>query len=47
MKKRLKHLVDRLRTATDGTFRRTRPARAGGQEPRRLDALAAPVRVRS
>ncbi|HZO48832.1 MAG TPA: hypothetical protein VFB26_01690 [Gaiellaceae bacterium] len=45
MKKRLKRLLDRLRTVTEGRFRKPTATREGLQQPQRLDALPARRRV--
>ncbi len=47
MRKTLKRVLDRLRAATNGTFRNRTAVRGGLQEPQRVEALPAPVRVRS
>jgi hypothetical protein len=47
MRKSLKRVLDRLRTATNGMFRKPTSVRGGLQEPQRAQALPAPVRVRS
>ena len=39
MKKSLKRLLDRLRTATSGGFRKPSSARRGLQEPQRMQAV--------
>jgi hypothetical protein len=44
MKKSLKRLLARLRTATGGEFRKPSSARRGLQEPQRMQAV--PVRAR-
>ena len=43
MKKSLKRLVERLRTATNGRFRLPTSIRGGLQQPQRMQAL--PVRA--
>lgn len=46
MKKALKGILDRLRTATNGRFRKPTSPREGLQLPQRLQALGVPVRHR-
>jgi hypothetical protein len=46
MKKGLKRILDRLRTATNGRFRKPTSARDGLQVPQRLQALSASTRIR-
>jgi hypothetical protein len=46
MRKALKHLLDRLRTATSGTVRKRTATRAGVQEPQQLRVLPVPARAR-
>lgn len=43
MKKALKGILDRLRTATNGRFRKPTSAREGLQMPQRMQALSVPV----
>jgi len=47
MRKSLKRVLARLRAATNGTFRKGLSARAGLQEPHRLQTVPATVRARS
>jgi hypothetical protein len=46
MKKTLKGILDRLRAATNGRFRKPTSPREDLQLPQRLQALAVPVRRR-
>jgi hypothetical protein len=46
MKKSLKRLLDRLRTATGGGFRKPSSARRGLQEPQRMQPVPARARPR-
>ncbi len=46
MRKSLKRVLDRLRTATNGMFPKRTTTRAGLQEPQELQALPVPVRAR-
>ncbi len=45
MRKSLKRVLDRLRTATNGMFRKQTTAREGLQEPQQLQALPVPARA--
>jgi hypothetical protein len=45
MKKTLKRVLDRLRTATNGRFRRPTSARDGLETPQRMQALGVPARA--
>ena len=45
MRKSLKRVLDRLRTATNGKFRKPTSVRGGLQEPQRLQPLAVPART--
>jgi len=47
MRKSLKRVLDQLRKATNGVFRKRTATRAGVQEPQRLQPLPVPARVRS
>jgi hypothetical protein len=47
MKKSLRRVLDRLRTATKGMLHKGTSIRGGLQEPQRIEAVPAPVRVRS
>jgi hypothetical protein len=47
MKKTLKRILDRLRTATNGRSRKPTSARGGLQLPQRMQPLEAPARTRS
>jgi hypothetical protein len=46
MKKSLRRLLDRLRTATNGRFRAPTSVRGGLQQPQRLQVLPAPAKAR-
>lgn len=46
MRKTLKRVLDRLRTATNGMFGKRTATRDGLQEPQRLQALPVPARAR-
>jgi hypothetical protein len=46
MRKALKRVLDRLRTATSERFRRPTAARDGLQSPQRLQPLTVPARTR-
>jgi hypothetical protein len=46
MRKSLKRVLDRLRDATNGTFRKRTATRAGMQEPQQLRVLPVPARAR-
>jgi hypothetical protein len=46
MRKALKGILDRLRTATNGRFRKPTSTRDGLQVPQRLQALSASPRMR-
>jgi len=46
MKKTLKELLDRLRTASNGRSRKPTAARDGLQVPQRMQALSVPARTR-
>jgi len=46
MRKSLKRVLDRLRTATSERFRKPTSVRGGLQSPQRMQALSAPVRRR-
>jgi hypothetical protein len=46
MRKSLKRVLDRLRTATNGMFRKRTATRDGLQEPQQLQALPVPARAR-
>jgi hypothetical protein len=46
MKKSLKRLLDRLRTATNETLRKRTATRDGLQEPQQMQALPVPSSVR-
>ena len=46
MRKSVKRVLDRLRRATDGMFRKPTATRGGLQEPQHLQALPVPARVR-
>ena len=45
MRKTLKRMLDRLRTATNGRFRKPTSVRDGLQVPQRLQALSVPART--
>jgi hypothetical protein len=45
MRKTVKRILDRLRTATNGRFRKPTSAREGLQLPQRLQALSVPARA--
>ena len=45
MRKTLKRALDRLRTATNGRFRKPTSVRDGLQVPQRLQALSVPART--
>jgi hypothetical protein len=45
MKKALKRVLDRLRAATEGRFRRPTAARDGLEAPQRMQALSVPART--
>jgi len=45
MRKSLKRVLDRLRAATNGTFRTRTSVRGGLQEPQRMALVPAYVRV--
>jgi hypothetical protein len=45
MRKSLQRILDRLRTATNGRFRKPTAARNGLQEPQRMQALSVPART--
>jgi hypothetical protein len=47
MRKSLKRVLDRLRAATNGTFRSRASARGGLQQPQRMHVTPAPVRALS
>ena len=46
MRKSLKRVLDQLRDATNGLFRKRTATRAGLQEPQRLQILPVPARAR-
>jgi hypothetical protein len=46
MRKSLKRMLDRLRAATNGTFRDRTSVRGGLQEPQRMTRVPLSVRVR-
>jgi hypothetical protein len=46
MRKSVKRVLDRLRTATNGILGKRTAARGGLQEPQQLQALPVPARVR-
>jgi hypothetical protein len=46
MRKTLKQILDRLRTATNGRFRKPTSARDGLEVPQRMQALSVPARTR-
>jgi hypothetical protein len=46
MRKGLRRELDRLRAATNGTFRKSRSGRVGSLAPQRIHLLRAPVHVR-
>ncbi len=45
MRKSLQRILDRLRTVTNGRFRKPTAARDGLQEPQRLQPLSVPARA--
>ena len=45
MRMSLKRMLDRLRTATNGPFRKRTSTGAGLQEPQRMRTLPVPARV--
>ena len=45
MRKTLKRVLDRLRSATGGTLRKGTSVRGGIQEPQRMNPLPEPPRV--
>ena len=45
MKKSLKRMLDRLRAATNGKFRKPTSTREGLQMPQRMQALSVPART--
>jgi hypothetical protein len=47
MRKSLKRVLDRLRTATGAKFRKSTSVRGGLQLPQRMQALSASTRTRS
>jgi len=47
MKKSLRRVLDRLRSAASGRRHKETSIRGGLQQPQRADALPVPVRVRS
>ncbi|MGZ4315016.1 MAG: hypothetical protein ACXVRS_04190 [Gaiellaceae bacterium] len=46
MRKSLKRVLDRLRTASNGRFRKPTSVRGGLQMPQRMQALSVPARTR-
>jgi hypothetical protein len=47
MRKSLRRVLDRLRTATNGRFRKEASIRGGLQQPQRMQALLVTPRTRS
>lgn len=45
MRKSLKRVLDRLRAATDGRFRKPTATRDGLEVPQRMQALSVPART--